>query len=127
MRLAVTATLMLLSCTLLGCGEQVSTESIDQGSMMQTEDRSRNGLVDQFVEVSCGQCQLEMEGSGCDLAVRFEGQSYFVDGSSIDDHGDAHGDDGVCNCIRKAKVTGEIVDRRFKATSVQVMPTEKDE
>ena len=31
-----------------------------------------------------------MPGNGCDLAVRIDGQVYYVDGSSIDDHGDAH-------------------------------------
>lgn len=127
MRLAITATSMFLLCALFGCGEQVKTESIGHGSMTQPVEHSSSGLVDQTVELSCGQCQLEMEGSACDLAVRFDGQSYFVDGSSIDDHGDAHGEDGLCNCIRKAKVTGEIVDGRFKATSVKVMPTEKGE
>jgi hypothetical protein len=30
-----------------------------------------------------------MEGHGCELAVRIDGKSYFVDGSSIDSHGDA--------------------------------------
>ena len=66
-----------------------------------------------------------MEGSGCDLAIRIDGKSYYVDGSSIDDHGDAHADDGLCNQIRKAKVTGEIKDGRFLAESIQVLPTEK--
>jgi hypothetical protein len=35
-----------------------------------------------------------MEGHGCELAVRIDGKSYFVDGSSIDSHGDAHASDG---------------------------------
>jgi hypothetical protein len=35
-----------------------------------------------------------MEGHGCELAVRIDGKSYFVDGSSIDSHGDAHAKDG---------------------------------
>ena len=65
-----------------------------------------------------------MKGDGCDLAVRIDGNAYYVDGSSIDDHGDAHGDDGLCNCIRKAKVSGEIVDGRFVATSVEVIKSE---
>ena len=81
-------------------------------------------IVDQLVEASCGQCQLGMDGSGCDLAIRIDGKSYYVDGSSIDDHGDAHGDDGLCNCIRKAKVTGEIKDGRFVVSSLVVLPNE---
>jgi hypothetical protein len=48
----------------------------------------------QIVEASCGQCQFGMEGHGCELAVRIDGKSYFVDGSSIDSHGDAHAKDG---------------------------------
>jgi hypothetical protein len=35
-----------------------------------------------------------MEGKACDLAVRIDGKAYFVDGTSIDSHGDAHAADG---------------------------------
>ncbi len=68
------------------------------------------------VEAACGQCQLGLAGKSCDLAVRIDGKSYFVDGTDIDKHGDAHAKDGFCNAIRKAEVQGEIVDNRFKAT-----------
>ena len=70
----------------------------------------------QVVEASCGECQFKMEGKSCDLAVRINGKSYFVDGTSIDEHGDAHAKDGFCESIRKAEVQGEIVNNRFKAT-----------
>lgn len=76
----------------------------------------------QIVEASCGQCQFGMEGHGCELAVRIDGKSYFVDGSSIDSHGDAHANDGFCAAIRKAEVTGKVVNNRFKATSFKVLP-----
>ncbi len=76
----------------------------------------------QIVEASCGQCQFGMEGQGCELAVRIDGKSYFVDGSSIDSHGDAHADDGFCAAIRKAEVTGKVVNNRFKATSFKLLP-----
>jgi hypothetical protein len=42
-----------------------------------------------IVEASCGQCQFGMKGYACDLAVRIDGKPYFVDGTSIDSHGDA--------------------------------------
>ena len=76
----------------------------------------------QIVEASCGQCQFGMEGHGCELAVRIDGKSYFVDGTSIDSHGDAHANDGFCTAIRKAEVVGKVVDNRFKATSFKLLP-----
>jgi hypothetical protein len=78
----------------------------------------------QIVEASCGQCQFHMAGKGCDLAVRINGKTYFVDGTSIDDHGDAHAKDGFCEAISKAKVQGEIVNNRFIATYFKIIPPE---
>ena len=68
------------------------------------------------VETACGQCQFKLKGKGCSLAVRINGKAYFVDGTDIDDHGDAHAQDGFCNAIRKAQVQGNIINDRFKAT-----------
>ena len=79
----------------------------------------------QIVETACGECQFGMKGNGCDLAVRIDGKSYFVDGTTIHDHGDAHSDKGFCNAIRKASVTGEIVGNRFKATSFTLIEDTK--
>ena len=70
-----------------------------------------------MVDAACGQCRLGLLGKGCDLAVRIEGKAYFVDGTGIDEHGDAHADDGFCKAVRKAEVRGSVVEGRFKATS----------
>jgi hypothetical protein len=75
----------------------------------------------QLAEAACGQCRLGLPGKSCDLAVRINGKAYFVDGTSIDDHGDAHASDGFCESIRKAEVQGEIVDNRFKATYFKLL------
>ena len=69
-------------------------------------------LQDRIVDASCGQCRLDLPGSGCDLAIAFDGTAYYVNGSHIDDHGDAHGPDGLCNAVRRARVTGRLVDGR---------------
>lgn len=80
----------------------------------------------QIVEVSCGQCQFGMnEKKGCDLAVRIDGKSYFVEGTKIDDHGDAHAQDGFCEAIRKAEVVGEIKGNNFVISSFKLHPAEK--
>ena len=73
------------------------------------------------VDASCGQCQFGMPGNGCDLAIRMEGKVYFVDGSSIDGHGDAHAKDGLCNCVRKAIVSGKVLNERFVASEMTLV------
>lgn len=80
----------------------------------------------QVVEASCGQCQFGMKDKkGCDLAVRIDGKSYFVDGTHLDDHGDAHAEDGFCSAVRKAEVVGEVKNNRFVASSFKLLPQEK--
>lgn len=78
----------------------------------------------QIVEASCGQCQFGMEGHGCELAVRINGKSYFVDGTSLDEHGDAHAADGFCSAVRKAEVSGKLVNNRFVVTYFRLLPEE---
>src|SRR5258705_786543 len=77
------------------------------------------------VEASCGECQLGLPGKGCDLAVRIDGKAYFVDGTSIDPHGDGHAEDGFCEAIRKAEVQGAVVNDRFKATYFKLIDQEQ--
>jgi len=66
------------------------------------------------VQATCGTCMFKMEGKGCHLA-------YLVEGTSIDDHGDAHADDGFCNAIKKAKVQGTFEGDRFKSTYFEIV------
>lgn len=73
-------------------------------------------------EVGCGECLFDLEGVGCDLAVRIDGKAYFVDGVGIDDLGDAHADDGLCNAIRKGSVEGYLKDDRFIAQNITLLP-----
>ncbi len=70
----------------------------------------------QIVEVACGECKFGLSGKSCDLAIRIDGKSYFVDGTEIDSHGDAHAKDGFCNAISRAEVQGEVLNDRFKVT-----------
>ena len=102
----------------------IALPSFAQNNEMEAQPDSTKKIL--IVDASCGQCQFHMTGKGCDLAIRIKGKTYFVDGTSIDDHGDAHAKDGFCESIRKAKVQGEIVDNRFKATYFKlIIPAEK--
>ncbi len=73
-------------------------------------------------DVSCGQCKFGLTGKGCDLAIRINSTAYYVDGTTLDEHGDAHAKDGLCNAIRKAVVQGEVVADRFKVTYFKLKP-----
>ncbi len=75
-----------------------------------------------IAEVSCGECKFKMAGSSCDLAIRLNGKSYFIDGTKIDEHGDAHANDGFCETIRKAEVQGEVINNRFKVSYFKLLP-----
>lgn len=109
----------LIVSLILGC---VFFSSADAQSKLSVPDTTKKI---QTVEASCGECQFKMEGKGCHLAVRINGKNYFVDGTSIDDHGDAHGKEGFCEAVRKADVQGEIVNNRFKATYFKLLPVVK--
>ncbi len=74
------------------------------------------------VEAACGQCQFNMKGKGCTLAVRIKGKSYFVEKAHIDAFGDAHDTDGFCSAIRKAKVQGKVVGDKFVASYFELLP-----
>lgn len=90
-------------------------------SFVLAQDKKETSKI-QMVEASCGQCQFGMKGKSCDLAIRIGGKSYFVEGTSIDAHGDAHAKDGFCASIRKAEVIGEIKDNKFFVTYFKLLP-----
>ena len=116
---------LLVLCLFFGA---VGCQPNESHLVFEVEENQRSASVGPVLEVnltevdaSCGQCQLGMPGNGCDLAIRLKGKVYYVDGSSIDDHGDAHADDGLCNCVRKAIVSGKVVDERFVASDMKLV------
>ena len=112
------------SCATKGCSKSCcanktpnNAESLEPVNPIETQN-AKDISIHQVVEAACGQCQFGMTDKlGCDLAVRIDGETYFVDGTKIDEHGDAHADDGFCVVIRNANVKGKIVDGRFKSES----------
>ena len=70
--------------------------------------------VNLIVDASCAKCQFDKKSDkDCLLAVEIHSDIYYVEGTTIDDHGDAHASDGFCNVVRKAHVEGVIDDGRF--------------
>ena len=99
----------ILCCTAFVYGQQLPSQPDSTKSIL-------------TVEASCGTCQLKMEGDDCALAIRMGDKTYYVEGTSIDAHGDAHDKDGFCNKIRKAQVQGELVNNRYKVTWFKLLP-----
>lgn len=93
----------------------------------QSGGKKKRNKSPQIVEASCGTCNFGMEGDGCRLAVRMDGKAYFVIGSDLSEHGDEHGEDGMCNKIRQAKVEGKVVMGMYKAKSFELLPLEEAE
>ena len=75
------------------------------------------------VEAGCATCIYHMKDvTGCKLAVKIDGKAYVVSGKSMDDLGDAHAEDGLCNIARKAEATGKIDGDRFVAMQMALLP-----
>ncbi len=111
--------LFILLFVLTGCSTKTinHTESPEPGIPAESQ-KGKDISINQVVEAACGQCQFGMtEKLGCNLAVRIDGNTYFVDGTNIHEHGDAHADDGFCEVIRSASVEGKIIEGRFKSES----------
>ncbi len=79
------------------------------------------------VLASCGTCNFDMANeTGCALAVQIAGKHYWVDGSTLQDHGDEHDPEGgMCQKIRKAEVIGYIKDNRLRASSFALIDKKK--
>lgn len=85
--------------------------------------QNKKSQTKQIVPVSCGQCKFGMtQKKGCDLAVKIKNKYYFVEGTSIDAHGDAHAKDGFCLAIRKAEVIGVIQKDKFVVSYFKLLP-----
>ena len=115
--------ILLLVFTFTGCSPKM-TSNVEPPGMVEPTDslKGKEISIHHVVEAACGQCQFGItEKSGCDLAVRIDGNTYFVDGTNINEHGDAHAEDGFCEAIRSANVKGKIVDGRFKSESFNLI------
>jgi hypothetical protein len=60
------------------------------------------------------------------LSCSHRWKTYFVDGTSIDSHGDAHAADGFLYKENQG-VTGTVVNDRFVATSFELLPEQEIE
>ncbi len=76
---------------------------------------------------ACGQCQFEMNSkAGCELAILYGGKKYWVEGSTLEDHGNEQDPEGgMCNTTRKAEVSGTFDGKNFIASSFVLIDKKK--
>ena len=72
-------------------------------------------------EAACGICMLNMQGEECELAVKIKDSKYYVIGTGIDDHGNAHSKKGFCNAIRKAEIHGKVINNKYHITYFELV------
>lgn len=79
-------------------------------------------LRGETVEAGCAMCLFAMEGvRGCIWAVHIDGKPYLAEGNLPRYH-EAHAPDGMCNVMRQAVVSGELVHSKFVAQTFDLMP-----
>tara|TARA_B110000444_G_C18354345_1_gene373156 strand:+ start:67 stop:426 length:360 start_codon:yes stop_codon:yes gene_type:complete len=107
--------LFLISCS---SDEKISVELKPDITEVITNTNSIDGIV----YASCGVCNFgSKESYECFLAIKVEDTVFPVEGSDIDDHGDAHAEEGLCNVIHHAEVSGEFKNNVFYAESFNLV------
>jgi hypothetical protein len=119
MKIFKTLPLALAGFLWCGCGDNVN-EPVATSTV-------KNQVVDSKIfEVSCGQCKFGLKGEGCHLAIKLDDGACFVDGVDIGDPVLMHKPGGYCVMIRKAKVSGQVVNHRFQAKAYELLPLPAD-
>ena len=114
----------LLSLNLIhaGCGScNVSSKKAAVPAGEFVTSISDDGTVKGLVLASCGMCNFGMKNqNSCNLAIQISEQSYSVKGTGMEDQGDSHAKDGLCNAVRVASVAGTVKDGLFLAESFEL-------
>lgn len=110
---------IILSTALLSAcrrDEPTATRPSTQGEVVKL-------AVSKDAEAGCGLCIYQMkEAKGCEMAVKIDGKTYMVEGKTMEDLGDPHAPDGLCNVARPVHVEGHIEGDRFIATKIELKP-----
>lgn len=99
-----------LLTALTGCGQKAESPTI-----------SIPPEAPRIVDAGCGRCLFgRKEDKKCNLAIKVDGKSYFVDGFHIKQFGNPDLDGGMCKRVHKAKVAGEVANSRFVASAFEL-------
>ncbi len=110
-----------------GCGGcQINNKvkpSIESSAFL--DEKPKSSKIDGFVIASCSRCNLgNYKNKKCSMAIEIDKNVYEVKGHTHD-HRKAHNDDGICNALRIAHVSGNIKGNNFLAESFTLMDRPK--
>ena len=87
--------------------------------------KPKSGKIDGFVVASCNKCNFgNFKNKKCSMAISIDKNVYEVKGHTHD-HRKAHNDDGICNALRIAHVSGNIKGNNFIAERFTLMDRPK--
>ena len=109
--------LLASNLALAGCGKcQINNkkEATKKTSALVTS-VSSNDEIQGFVIASCNKCNLgKSTDKKCSMGIRVNDKVYAVEGISFNKK-ENHKQDGICNALRVAYVSGKIKGNKFQA------------
>ena len=102
----------LIACS--GNEEKEDTETTTDEETAVVEE-VKEEATEQLAEIGCALCQMGLDCESCQLAVKIEDKTYFVEGFEMD----AEAEHELCSVIKKAKVKGQVAENRFKAENIE--------
>ena len=67
-----------------------------------------DGIVEGLMIASCGKCNFGKKDKRCELSVKIGEKLFSVEGTNLNAHGNAHGNEGFCNTVRIARLKGKV-------------------
>ena len=113
----IIVSLFLSNLVLAGCGKcQINNkkETTKKTSALVTI-VPPNGEIQGFVIASCNKCNLgKSTDKKCSMGISVNDKVYAVEGDSHNEK-ESHKQDGICNAVRVAYVSGKIKGNKFQA------------
>ncbi len=110
--------LFLSNLMLAGCGKcQINNKKVaTKKTSAFVSSVPSNGKIQGFVIASCNKCNLgKISDKKCSMGIRVKDKVYAVEGHSHNKK-EAHNQDGICNTLRVAYVSGQIKGEKFKSS-----------
>ena len=118
--LPLIVSIFVVNSIFAGCGScQVQSKApVSKKSSSFITAIPKSGEIEGFVISSCGICNFGYKkNKGCSLTIKIGDTVYPVEGTKIHNHGDPHSEEGFCNSIRVAYVSGKIEKKKFHSSS----------